>query len=79
MDKLVSKAVAYAEKFCYSKAIRLLTSNGVANSNDPRIQAQMDSKFPDRKKVLPGTLSGFAAFSDISNGLVIKEAIEQQT
>ena len=79
VDKLVNKAVAYAEKFCYSKAIRLLTSNGVANSNDPRIQAQMDSKFPDRKEALPGTLSGFAAFSDISDGLAIKEAIEQQT
>ena len=39
----------------------------------------MDSKFPDRKEVLPGTLSSFAAFSDISDGLVIKEAIEQQT
>jgi hypothetical protein len=39
----------------------------------------MDSKFPDRKEALPGTLSGFAAFSDISDGLAIKEAIEQQT
>ena len=78
-NKLVSKAVAYAEKFCYSKAIRLLMSNGVANSNDLHIQAQMDSKFSDRKEALPGTLSGFAAFSDISDGLAIKEAIEQQT
>ena len=54
-------------------------SNGVANSNDLHIQAQMDSKFPDRKEALSGTLSGFTAFSDISDGLAIKEAIEQQT
>ena len=79
MGKLVSKAVAYAEKFFYSKAIQLLTSNGVTNSNDLHIQEQMDSKFPDRKEVLPGTLSSFTAFSDISDGLAIKEAIEQQT
>ena len=75
----MSKILAYAEKFCYSKAIRPLMSNGFANSNDPRIQVQMGSKFPDRKEALPGTLSSFAAFSDISDGLVIKEAIEQQT
>ena len=53
-------------------------SNGVTNSNDLHIQVQMDSKFPDRKEALPGTLGSFAAFSDISDGLAIKEAIEQQ-
>ena len=53
-------------------------SNGVMNSNDLHIQAQMDSKFPDRKGALLGTLSSFAAFSNISDGLAIKEAIELQ-
>ena len=53
-------------------------SNGMANSNDPRIQAQMDNKFPNKKEVLPGTLRGFKAFNDISDGLAIKEAIELQ-
>ena len=61
-DKLVDKAVRYAERFCFSKAVRLLTSNGVADSADPRIQAQMDAKFPDRKSPMPGSLDNFAPF-----------------
>jgi hypothetical protein len=61
-DKLVDKAVRYAERFCFSKAVRLLTSNGVADSTDPRIQAQMDAKFPDRKSPMPGSLDNFAPF-----------------
>ena len=62
-ERQVKRAVHLVGRFCLSKATRLLTSQGVADSDDPRVRAQMNSKFPDRKAPLPSSLDRFAAFN----------------
>ena len=62
-EQQVKRAVRLVGRFCLSKATRLLTSEGVADSKDPRVRAQMNAKFPDRKAPLPSSLGQFAAFN----------------
>ena len=52
-----------------SKAVHLLTSNGLGDLSDARIVEQLRAKHPPRKEALPPSLEGFAPFGEINVSL----------
>ena len=44
-----------------SKAVKLLTSKGMGDCNDPRVLSQMRAKFPERRSPMPASIGAMAA------------------
>ena len=61
-ERDVDRALFLISEGELGKGVSLLTSKGLADAGDPRIQAQLRSKHPARKGELPGSLDTLGAF-----------------
>ena len=65
-DKTVDRAFFLISEGEMSKGVALLTSSGLADASDPRIQQQLRAKHPRRKEELPDTLADVGNFPRVA-------------
>ena len=57
LDRKRRNALLLLSKGQISKAVRAITSNGMADMEDPAVRTQMESKYPDRVHPLPNSVT----------------------